>query len=403
MRIKLCHIHPEAAAAAAVYILMTEAECVHIALVGNEPLTPSPRAQLKNGETKMIQRRKKMLPAMLAAAALVIMTAGCNRIETTSPSEAVPSSTPEVSVVTSDDISASESVTESEPEANPDQGPDMNVTGQVKIGVLEYHYQKGTGDVESHYGIEKYKIYDSVKDWYYFDVDMDKDGENETFILVDTGGSLYGSGIVGDLWFFGKGFATQVDANKTDAYPREYDLIAQGYDYGNEIKVIQNFSPAAVNTDGYVLEYKDNMIQYPFLPAGGKGFDNGYVDIYFESYSMCSDGTGHCYVPHRYKFEADEWVPADFEEITLDKAKEICNIDIEALLKVNMPDITSLSFSKVRLEEDERIIASAEYKYDDSSEDVYYITIYVNKVYYTGFTSGSEWQFGYTPGQYDYN
>lgn len=336
-------------------------------------------------------------------AVVVMLAAGCSKT-----SESVPGTTQETTqAVTSEtkteslekDIQTPEPAMPEESSEKP-ENPDTNVTGQVKTDVLEYRFVKGEGDLAALFGIDKYT---GSEEWYFFDVDMDKDGSAEKFILVDIEGSIYGDGITGDLWFCGKDFDTQVDADKNDAYPQEYCLTAYGYDYGNEIKVIQNFFPAMVNSDGYILQYKDNMIEYPFVPKGSKSFcSNGMVDIFVESYSMCSDGTGHCWVPHRYKFSEDEWIPAEYKEISEEEATEISGYDIKEMVESSEDDITSVKIDKVRLEEDERIIASVEYKYEGFSDVENYETVYITKVYYSGFTSGAEWQFSSAPGQYDF-
>lgn len=221
-------------------------------------------------------------------------------------------------------------------------GKDYSFSEYVNGGYMLFAL--GEGDVNQLLDTDRY---DGSEEWYYISVDMDKDGFEEMFVEVSTDVPYFSdSGICGDLWFVDDTYTRRFETENYEEYLKE----ASFYDYGNEVKVIINYTSSAVNMDGYVFEVKDNMIQYPFLNPGQKFFNpNGTLDIIVENYNAnktVENGVelwlGHTWIPHTYKFEADEWVPLETEEITEQEAAAEANFIREDLIPEDEEIITFL-------------------------------------------------------------
>lgn len=331
--------------------------------------------------------KKKFIILALSVSALMIC--GCNKTVPVVPEESesvISESSPEPDTVY---------VSESEP--TNEEKIEFEVSDPFNSRLKAF--VQGEGSVNETLQIDNY---DGTEAWFYLDVDMDKDGVDEKFVLVKKGPSNYSdNNIWADLWFYGKGFATQIDK---DAEANEYFHEAEIYDYGTgkDVKVIINFQPSMVNQDGHVFSLRDNMIEYPYIPTGGKYFnDDGTIDIYFESYSVNSDGTGHASIPHRFQFLEDGWSSLVCVEIDEAKVKELSNYDIVDVYASVNPDAKNIKINRILYEEDdERIIASLEYNYKDDSDYSSYATVFISKVYFFIGENSSEWQFATYDGQY---
>lgn len=181
--------------------------------------------------------------------------------------------------------------------------------------------------------------YDEDYFWDEVCIDMDKDGLDEKFILVELNEPVFAD-LAGDLWFEdGEGNASIIG---TEDYLEYYSLV--GYnDYGSQVHVAISYTNG-IPGGGYVFGYNNKTFtdysNKDMIFEGNKKFsEDGKLITWKESYEgICeiSPELGpmwyvHTWVPYRYSFNGNSYKRLSEKEISLEEVQSLGDFDAASL------------------------------------------------------------------------
>lgn len=235
---------------------------------------------------------------------------------------------------------------ETEKPENTEVGDNTEAESDVFHPDSDYFMMKNAGGyvsfVECKEGLleklpEKYSNYYSESETYFEAlVDLDKNGEDDRFIVVNLNEPIYSNGMCGELYVVmddGKAFNIG-----TEEYYEYYPEL-QFYEGEEQNFAILNFANSVTGSDGYVFsgDQTNGMIWFADVPMGMKYINIfGDVVVFEESYSNSYvDGIwiGHTWMPHIFYYDSDRlyFFEYEVEEVSLEEVEEMSPIDFSEI------------------------------------------------------------------------
>lgn len=338
--------------------------------------------------------RKKTL---ISALALSLLFSGCI-FEVQGPDEPYVAPAQPIVIETKEPDATPEPEIEptDEPEVQPTDKPDdidpvidepTDDPQPVSTTGREWNFVKGKGDIPE--DIQDKGNYEEEYDWYQFSIDMDKDGLDEQFVIVELNEPGFAD-IAGELWFVdGEGY-TQIIG--TEDY-LEYFSNVSVYDYGAQVHVAIGWT-YGIGGEGYLFSYTNGKLEDrsdEFMSRGYKSFtEDGEVEFILESYTGYLDidptfgemWTGHTWVPYYYTFDGSKYNLVQPEEIGLEGAEEMATFDDSAIRSEDEP-------YEYILVGDDRLMVNAKKTDDGDGRESYSYYIYKYKL----DSDAGEWVF----------
>ncbi len=226
---------------------------------------------------------------------------------------------------------------DSDVDVEPDESIDVEVGSSSEPDTSnadesDWDFVKGEGDLPEN--ILAKESYEDIFAWYYYNVDMDKDGNDEQFVIVELNDPEYAD-LAGELWFIGGDGKAQIIGN--EGYLEYYSQVSS-YDYGTQIHVAIGYT-YGIGGDGYLFSYSNGTLKEhsaDFVVPGYKSFNEaGEVEAIRETYEAYLDvdpdfgpmWSGHTWVPYYYKFNGNNYAQIKAESAGLDKVQEMADFD----------------------------------------------------------------------------
>lgn len=201
-------------------------------------------------------------------------------------------------------------------------------------GSEEWNFTEGEGEIPEGIIAKNASYNEGEYSWYEYKTDMNKDGFDEQFVIVETQDPVF-SDISGELWFVdGDGNASSIG---TEDYIEYYGVVS-AYDYGTQVHVAIGYT-SGIGGNGYLFSYKDGMLKehsFDFTSQGYKGFtEDGKAEYILESYEAYLDNdpdfgdmwTGHTWVPYYYSFNGTKYVKLNEKGVSIEEVQSIANFD----------------------------------------------------------------------------